>query len=180
MSVRKSFIKAGRKTLVRNITQIFIILLAFLAIRVYLTQGTIQSGPAPDFGGQLLDGSSFQLQDFRGKPALVHFWATWCKPCIDELPFFEELNDSLGGKELEVLLVSLDFRDKLESQLMPFVAERRLESEVLLLDDPHENEWIPRVDSSWSGAIPATLILQGPKREFFDKTWRMPDIEKVR
>jgi thiol-disulfide isomerase/thioredoxin len=81
VSVRKSFIKAGRKTLVRNITQIFIILLAFLAIRVYLTQGTIQSGPAPDFGGQLLDGSSFQLQDFRGKPALVHFWATWCKVC---------------------------------------------------------------------------------------------------
>ena len=104
------------------------------------------------------------LSQKDGKIRIVNFWATWCKPCIEELPFFEELNDSLGGKELEVLLVSLDFRDKLESQLMPFVAERRLESEVLLLDDPYENEWIPRVDSSWSGAIPATLILQGPKR----------------
>ena len=111
------------------------------------------------------------LSQKDGKIRIVNFWATWCKPCIEELPFFEELNDSLGGKELEVLLVSLDFRDKLESQLMPFVAERRLESEVLLLDDPYENEWIPRVDSSWSGAIPATLILQDPKREFFEKSF---------
>ena len=81
MSIRQSFMKAGKKTLVRNVTQVFILLVAFLAIRVYLTQGTVQEGPAPDFGGQLLDGSAFQLQDFRGKPALVHFWATWCKIC---------------------------------------------------------------------------------------------------
>ena len=73
--------KIGKKTLIRHISQILIILMAFLAIRVYLMQGSITSGPAPDFGGQLLDGSSFQLQDFRGKPALIHFWATWCKVC---------------------------------------------------------------------------------------------------
>jgi len=112
------------------------------------------------------------------KIRIVNFWATWCKPCIEELPFFEELNDSLGGRELEVLLVSLDFPDKLESQLIPFVAERRLESEVLLLDDPHENEWIPKIDSSWSGAIPATLILHGPKREFFEKSFTRASLFK--
>jgi thiol-disulfide isomerase/thioredoxin len=112
------------------------------------------------------------------KVRIVNFWATWCKPCIEEMPFFEQLNDSLGGKELEVLLVSLDFPDKLESQLMPFVAEHRLESEVLLLDDPHENEWIPKVDSSWSGAIPATLILQGPRRKFFEKSFTRASLFK--
>ncbi len=105
------------------------------------------------------------------KVRIVNFWATWCKPCIEELPFFEELNDSLGGEDLEVLLVSLDFPDKLESQLIPFVAERHLDPEVLLLDDPHENEWIPKVDPSWSGAIPATLILQGSRRKFFEKSF---------
>ncbi len=71
----------GKKTLMRHITQVLIILVVFLGIRVYLTQGAIKSGPAPDFSGILLDGSAFQLKDLRGKPALIHFWATWCKVC---------------------------------------------------------------------------------------------------
>jgi len=71
----------GKKTLMRHITQVLIILVVFLGIRAYLTQGAIKSGPAPDFGGILLDGSAFQLKGLRGKPALIHFWATWCKVC---------------------------------------------------------------------------------------------------
>ena len=105
------------------------------------------------------------------KVRIVNFWATWCKPCIEELPFFEELSDSLGGDELEVILVSLDFPDKLDSQLIPFVEKRHLEPEVILLDDPRENEWIPKVDPSWSGAIPATLMLRGSNRKFFEKSF---------
>ena len=111
------------------------------------------------------------LNQNDGKVRVVNFWATWCKPCVEELPFFEELSDSLSGEGLEVLLVSLDFPDKLESQLMPFVEKHHLQSEVLLLDDPHENEWIPRVDNSWSGAIPATLILEGSRKKFFEKSF---------
>ena len=87
----------------RNITQVLIILAVFLGIRVYLTQGSIKTGPAPDFGGVLLDGSSFQLQDLRGKPALIHFWATWCKICA--------LNDgAIDGlaKDLPVITVAME------------------------------------------------------------------------
>jgi thiol-disulfide isomerase/thioredoxin len=105
------------------------------------------------------------------KVRIVNFWATWCKPCIEELPFFEELNDAMGGEDLEVLLISLDFPDKLEDQLMPYVSKKRLNAEVLLLDDPHENEWIPKIDPSWSGAIPATLMIQGSRRMFFERSF---------
>ena len=87
----------------RNITQVLIILAVFLGIRVFLTQGSIKTGPAPDFGGVLLDGSSFQLQDLRGKPALIHFWATWCKICA--------LNDgAIDGlaKDLPVITVAME------------------------------------------------------------------------
>lgn len=112
------------------------------------------------------------------KVRIVNFWATWCKPCIEELPYFEELNDSLGGDELEVILVSLDFPDKLDSQLIPFVEKRHLEPEVILLDDPRENEWIPKVDPSWSGAIPATLMLRGSSRKFFEKSFTRASLFK--
>ncbi len=108
-----------------------------------------------------------QVQDVL----VVNFWATWCKPCVEEMPYFEEVHDSLGGEDLKVILVSLDFPSKLESQLIPFVRERGLEPQVVLLDDPHENDWIPKVDSTWSGAIPATLFLKDGERKFFEKSF---------
>jgi len=102
---------------------------------------------------------------------LVNFWATWCKPCLEELPYFEQVRDSLGDEKVEVLLVSLDFKDKLESQLIPYLEKNGLGSRVVLLDDPHENEWIPRVDSAWSGAIPATLIYNSSQRAFYEMSF---------
>ena len=111
------------------------------------------------------------LQEQKEEVLLVNFWATWCKPCVEELPFFEEVHDSLAGQGLKVILVSLDFPNKLESQVIPFVREKGLEPQVILLDDPHENDWIPKVDSTWSGAIPATLFLKEGKRKFFEKSF---------
>lgn len=99
----------GKKTLMRNITQVLIVLVVFLAIRTYLTQGSIKSGAAPVFAGQLLDGSMFQLEDFRGKPALIHFWATWCKICA--------LNDgAIDGlaEDLQVITVAMESGGKKE------------------------------------------------------------------
>jgi peroxiredoxin len=93
----------GKKTLMRHITQVLIILAVFLAIRVYLTQGSIKSGPAPEFGGVLLDGSSFQLQDLKGKPALIHFWATWCKICALNDGAIDDL-----AKDLPVITVAME------------------------------------------------------------------------
>ena len=111
------------------------------------------------------------LSEQKEEVLVVNFWATWCKPCVEEMPYFEEVHDSLGGDDLKVILVSLDFPGKLESQLIPFVKDRGIEPQVVLLDDPHENDWIPKVDSTWSGAIPATLFLKKGKRKFFEKSF---------
>ena len=65
--------------------------------------------------------------------------------------------------------MSLDFPDKFETQLIPFVKKNNLIPQVILLDDPDENGWIPKVDKSWSGALPATLIYNKNKRKFYQK-----------
>jgi thiol-disulfide isomerase/thioredoxin len=125
------------------------------------------------------ENAQIEIYDFKGLESLlttednrtyvINFWATWCKPCIEELPYFEALQAE--NKDIKVILVSLDFPDKLESQLKPFIAEKQLKSQVVLLDDPYENEWIPKVDSTWSGAIPATLIFNKSKRVFYERSF---------
>ncbi|WP_299530708.1 TlpA disulfide reductase family protein [Ulvibacterium sp.] len=92
---------------------------------------------------------------------VINFWATWCKPCIKELPYFEELNSRYPHKKVKVVLVSLDFPKQVESNLVPFVEKKQLKSKVLALLDGNYNEWIDKVSPDWSGAIPATYIYKG-------------------
>jgi len=90
---------------------------------------------------------------------VINFWATWCNPCVHELPNFVKLDSAYHNKKVKVLLVSLDFPKEFDTKLIPFVNKRKIQSQVWLLDDPDYNAWIDKVDSSWSGSIPATLVL---------------------
>jgi len=99
---------------------------------------------------------------------VVNFWATWCLPCVAELPVFAELEEESADRNIRVLLVSLDFADQLNERLIPFVKKKGIRSEVLLLNEPDANKWIPQVDKTWSGAIPATLVLNKGKRAFYE------------
>jgi thiol-disulfide isomerase/thioredoxin len=89
---------------------------------------------------------------------IVNFWATWCAPCVAELPFFELIDSAYAGKPVKVILMSTDFKKDLKSRVVPFVERKKLHSEVNFLDEVYDNEWIPKVDSLWQGNIPATKI----------------------
>lgn len=89
---------------------------------------------------------------------VINFWATWCKPCVKELPYFENLNQTHQNEKVKVVLVSLDFPRDLEKKLLPFLEKRELHSDVVVLLDADYNSWIDKVDPEWGGAIPATLI----------------------
>lgn len=89
---------------------------------------------------------------------VINFWATWCKPCIKELPHFEELHSQHKNDKVKVILVSLDFPKQVESNLVPFVQKKQLQSKVIVLLDGKYNDWIDKVSPDWSGAIPATYI----------------------
>ncbi|MEH0156053.1 TlpA family protein disulfide reductase [Limibacter armeniacum] len=109
---------------------------------------------------------------------VVNFWATWCKPCVEELPAFEQLNTTYKGKPVKVMLVSLDFKEQAEKKLGNFMQKKNIASEVLLLDDPDANAWINKVSEKWSGAIPATVIYKGNDYSFYEQSFDYELLEK--
>jgi thiol-disulfide isomerase/thioredoxin len=94
---------------------------------------------------------------------IVNFWATWCKPCVEELPYFEKITERYASKKVNVILVSCDFKKHLETKVIPFVKNKKIKSTVVLINESDPNNWIERVDSRFTGAIPATLIINGKK-----------------
>lgn len=99
---------------------------------------------------------------------VVNFWATWCKPCVEELHHFQQLQDDYSDQDVKVILVSLDFVKGLESRLLPFLDRHDIEAEVIVLNDPNANEWINKVSEQWSGAIPATWFISDEKTFFYE------------
>lgn len=97
---------------------------------------------------------------------VINFWATWCAPCVKELPYFEQLHANAAGKKIKVILVSLDFRKDLETKLKPFLEKRQFSASVVALVDSRQQQWIEKIDPSWSGAVPATLIYRRAQRRF--------------
>ncbi|MEL6275923.1 MAG: TlpA disulfide reductase family protein [Bacteroidota bacterium] len=100
---------------------------------------------------------------------IVNFWATWCKPCVEELPHFQELNEKYAGQPLRIVLVSLDFKKDVHTKLLSFIEERQLELPVVALTDGNQAGWIDRVDNSWGGAIPVTVIYKNGLRHFVNE-----------
>ncbi|MBZ0326791.1 MAG: TlpA family protein disulfide reductase [Altibacter sp.] len=108
---------------------------------------------------------------------IVNFWATWCKPCVKEMPYFEKINTQYAKDKVKVVFVSLDFPDKLETQVIPFLEKNNIKSQVVLLDDADANSWIPRVSKEWSGAIPATIIYNSATRKFYERAFNYEELE---
>lgn len=112
---------------------------------------------------------------------VVNFWATWCKPCVAELPEFEKFHQENKDKKIKVLLVSMDFIEELDKKLKTFLDKNKYTCEIVLLDEVNGNDFINKVSESWSGAIPATLITgkNKSKNEFIEKKMTYDDLIKA-
>ncbi len=90
---------------------------------------------------------------------VINFWATWCAPCVQELPEFNAVYDRYADKPVKVLMVSLDFKEDYPNKLAMFIKRKNLRPEVAWLMDTDPNIFIPRIEETWQGSIPATLIV---------------------
>lgn len=124
------------------------------------------------------EGLEAYMKTQKDTTYVYNFWATWCAPCVKELPSFLKLQVQYKDKSFKLVLVSLDFPKSVEKSLMPFLEKKKMNVEVVLLNDPDANSWIEKIDKNWSGAIPATLIINNTKRKFYEQSFEYEELEK--
>tara|TARA_B100001939_G_scaffold344247_1_gene358351 strand:+ start:109 stop:726 length:618 start_codon:yes stop_codon:yes gene_type:complete len=137
-------------------------------------------------GTSLSNSKEIEIVDFDGlfnkidlsvdKTYVLNFWATWCAPCVKELPYFEIVNNEYKDKNVEVILVSLDFPNQIESKLNPYLYKNNIKSDVILLDDPEIGTWVSKVSDDWDGGIPATLIVNSDNYNFYPKPFEKEEL----
>jgi|SRR5690606_28322938 len=100
---------------------------------------------------------------------VVNFWATWCKPCVEELPEFIKINNEYkSSNDFKMILVSLDKATDIDSNVKSFIDKNQIDTDVYVLsDNKRMNEWIPKINPHWSGSIPATIMYKNGKQLYF-------------
>lgn len=109
-------------------------------------------------------------------PLIINCWATWCKPCVEEIPYFiEEVNKrnspAATTDSVRLILVSLDFKESFPDAIQKFAVKRNFTAEILWLDETNADYFCPKIDAKWSGAIPATLFINNKTgyRKFYEE-----------
>ena len=121
------------------------------------------------------------LKNQDNKLYVVNFWATWCAPCVKEMPVFEEVSKEYSSKEVQFIMISLDFPSQVKDQLIPFLKKNNVKLKVAVMTDLDYNSWIEKVDPSWQGDIPATLVFNNikKKRDFKPGALDEPGLRKM-
>jgi len=90
---------------------------------------------------------------------VVNFWATFCKPCIAEIPDFIKLVEKYKKQKVKLLLVSLDLPTYYPAKIADFVKKNNYKTNIAWLNETNADHFCPMIDAKWSGAIPSTIIV---------------------
>jgi len=114
------------------------------------------------------------------KPTIFNFWATFCKPCVEEIPYFQQLAKKYDSAGVKLVLVSLDMPELYPKQIRSFANKHKFTAPVTYLDETNADLFCPAVDEKWSGAIPASLFVNNKTgyRKFFEEQLSKEKLEK--
>ena len=121
------------------------------------------------------------IRDNPNKVLVINMWATFCKPCVEEIPAFIKLTDQYKKNGVELLLVSLDLPSFYPKKIASFAKKQSFKASIVWLDETNADYFCPLIDPKWSGSIPATLIIY-PKtgyRAFFEEEMEADVLEKA-
>ena len=104
-------------------------------------------------------------------PMVVAFWATWCGPCVEEIPWLQEGVKKFADKKIELVLVSLDFPRDYPSKVNAAVKEKKFNATIFWLDETRADYFCPKIDTAWDGSIPSSLYINNKTgyRRFFNR-----------
>lgn len=110
-----------------------------------------------------------KIIDTSSVPLVINFWASWCAPCIKEIPWFEKSVADFKDQKVKLILVSLDFAEDYPKGIADFAKKNNYRSTIVWLDETNADEFCPKIDEKWDGAIPVTLMVnkQRQYRQFF-------------
>jgi len=110
---------------------------------------------------------------------IINFWATFCKPCVEEIPDLIKLAKKYKKEKASLYLVSLDLEDYYPEKIKKFVAKKKYAAKIAWLDESNADYFCPLIDTSWSGAIPATLFINNKTgyKKFYEKQLSATEIE---
>ena len=120
------------------------------------------------------------IQSDSDQVKVINFWATWCATCIKELPLFQELHEN--RKDIDVTLVSMDLDlDPNPDKVYKFIARKKITAKVVILDEQNPNTWIDQVEKEWSGALPATIVINTKtgKKKFVERELHEGELDKL-
>jgi len=112
-------------------------------------------------------------------PLIVNFWATYCVPCIEEIPYFQKAVARYKDKNIELLLVSLDLPSYYPDKIASFAQGKEFKAPIVWLNETNADYFCPKVDKRWSGGIPASLFVNNQThfRKFFERQLTEPQLD---
>lgn len=138
----------------------FITVLLFGAVSIRAQQ--IKSVKVTDLAKTIKDSKT---------PLIVNFWASFCIPCLEEMPYFQSLAEKYKPRGVSLLLVSLDLKDSYPDSIAASVKKHKITAPVVWLNEDNTDYFCPKIDSTWTGNMPSTLFVNNATgyHKFFEE-----------
>ncbi|MDQ6758160.1 MAG: TlpA family protein disulfide reductase [Bacteroidota bacterium] len=123
-----------------------------------------------------------KLQDYISKSdsvLVINFWATFCKPCIEEIPYYQTIINKYKDQKVKLLLVSMDLKSEYPDKIKSFAIKSKYTNQIVWLNETNADYFCPKVDKAWMGGIPSTLFVNTKTcyHKFFEQQMKPEEFE---